>query len=403
MARAGSNLAGEGAGMKICLVSPYDFMHPGGVTEHVRHLSDKLRRRGHQVTVLAPSSRVGDDHGIPGYVRIGRSVPVRTNGSVARIALSFHLVRRVRALLTEMDFDVVHYHEPLVPSLPITVLRFHRGANVGTFHAMARRNLGYYYGRPFLKRYFKRLHACIAVSVPARDFIGRYFDGEYQIVPNGIDCSRFSPRMQPIESARTPGKHTVLFVGRLEARKGLPTLLEGYAQLRRQRSDVRMVVVGDGPMRWGYESQVQGLGVPDVDFCGHVPADVLPHYYTAADVFCAPANGGESFGIVLLEAMASGVPAVASDIPGFAQVVSTGVDGLLVPPRQPQAWASALNALLDSPQTRASMGEAGVRKAQLYDWERVVDSVLHVYGEARARAGAHQVAAGVHSQVPGLG
>ena len=141
--------------MKICLVSPYDFMHPGGVTEHVRHLSAKLRARGHDVTVLAPSSRVGDDHGIPGYVRIGRSVPVRTNGSVARIALSFHLVRRVRALLDENHFDVVHYHEPLVPSLPITVLRFHSGANVGTFHAMARRNLGYYYGRPFLKRYFR--------------------------------------------------------------------------------------------------------------------------------------------------------------------------------------------------------------------------------------------------------
>jgi phosphatidylinositol alpha-mannosyltransferase len=156
-------------------------------------------------------------------------------------------------------------------------------------------------------------------------------------------------------------------------------------------------------MHWGYESQVQGLGVPDVEFLGHVPAAVLPHYYTAADVFCAPATGGESFGIVLLEAMASGVPVVASDIPGFAQVVSPEVDGLLVKPRQPQAWASALNTLLDNPQMRASMGAAGVRKAQLYDWERVVDSVLHVYREARARAGAHQVAAGVHSQVPGLG
>ncbi|HEY6782394.1 MAG TPA: glycosyltransferase, partial [Candidatus Dormibacteraeota bacterium] len=116
MARPRPHLAGHRDTMKICLVSPYDFMHPGGVTEHVRHLSAKLRARGHDVTVLAPSSRVGDDHGIPGYVRIGRSVPVRTNGSVARIALSFHLVRRVRALLDENHFDVVHYHEPLVPS-----------------------------------------------------------------------------------------------------------------------------------------------------------------------------------------------------------------------------------------------------------------------------------------------
>ncbi|MEA2669918.1 MAG: phosphatidyl-myo-inositol alpha-mannosyltransferase, partial [Chloroflexota bacterium] len=184
--------------MKICLVSPYDYTHPGGVSEHVRHLAAELRSRDHLVTVMAPSNEVDDDNDIPGYVRIGRSVPMPGNGSVARIALSFHLVRRVRALLDDSDFDVVHYHEPLVPSLPITVLRFHRGANVATFHTAARRNLGYYYGRPFLGRYFKRLHACIAVSVPARDFISRYFPGDYRIVPNGIDTSRFRPDQPPL-------------------------------------------------------------------------------------------------------------------------------------------------------------------------------------------------------------
>jgi len=389
--------------MKIGLVSPYDFMHPGGVTEHVRHLSAKLRARGHDVTVLAPSSRVGDDHGIPGYVRIGRSVPVRSNGSVARIALSFHLVRRVRALLDEAAFDVVHYHEPLVPSLPITVLRFHSGANVGTFHAMARRNLGYYYGRPFLKRYFKRLHAHIAVSVPARDFIARYFEGEYRIVPNGIDCSRFNPGHAPLQELRTPGKSTILFVGRLESRKGLPTLVEAYGQLRRTRSDVRLVVVGDGPMRWGYESQVAAMSIPDVEFAGRVSDELLPRYYASADIFCAPANGGESFGIVLLEAMASGVPVMASSIPGFSSVVSHDVDGVLVPPRHPKEWARALSGLLDDDSRRRAMSERGLAKAQLYDWERVVDEVLDVYRVARERAGASMVTSGVHVQAPELG
>ena len=389
--------------MKIGLVSPYDFMHPGGVTEHVRHLSAKLRARGHDVTVLAPSSRVGDDHGIPGYVRIGRSVPVRSNGSVARIALSFHLVRRVRALLDEAAFDDVHYHEPLVPSLPITVLRFHSGANVGTFHAMARRNLGYYYGRPFLKRYFKRLHAHIAVSVPARDFIARYFEGEYRIVPNGIDCSRFNPGHAPLQELRTPGKSTILFVGRLESRKGLPTLVEAYGQLRRTRSDVRLVVVGDGPMRWGYESQVAAMSIPDVEFAGRVSDELLPRYYASADIFCAPANGGESFGIVLLEAMASGVPVMASSIPGFSSVVSHDVDGVLVPPRHPKEWARALSGLLDDDSRRRAMSERGLAKAQLYDWERVVDEVLDVYRVARERAGASMVTSGVHVQAPELG
>ena len=389
--------------MKVCLVSPYDFLHPGGVSEHVRHLSEQLRRRGHEAIVLAPSSKVGDDHGIAGYVRIGRSVPVRGNGSVARLALSFHLVRRVRALLAESDFDVVHYHEPLVPALPITVLRFHRGANVGTFHAMARRNLGYYYGRPFLKRYFNRLHACIAVSAPARDFIARYFNADFRIVPNGIDCARFSPELPPLPAARTEGKATILFVGRLEPRKGFPTLLEAYARLRRTRSDARLVVVGDGPMRWGYEAEVQGMGIPDVEFCGHVSAELLPRYYASADIFGAPATRGESFGIVLLEAMASGVPAVASAIAGFSQVVDAGVTGTLVPPRDSEAWSGALQALLDDPRLRHDMGGAGVRRAQGYDWKRVVDSVLDVYSEARLRASAQQVTADVHGQAPEVG
>lgn len=378
-------------------------MHPGGVTEHVRHLSDELRHRGHEVTVLAPSSRVDDDHGIPGYIRFGRSVAVRSNGSVARISLSFHMVRRIRAILNEYDFDVVHYHEPLVPSLPLSVLRFNRGTNVGTFHAMARSNLGYYYGRPFLKRYVHRLHARIAVSEPARDFVARYFEGEYQIVPNGIDTTRFNPKLPPFDGARAAGWRTVLFVGRLETRKGFPTLLEAYGMLRRERAGVRLVVVGDGPMRWGYERQCEALGIPDVLFQGHVSNDMLPRYYASSDVFCSPATGRESFGIVLLEAMASGVPVVASAIPGFSQVVSNGMDGLLAAPKHPADFAHALRTLLDDDERRAAMGRAGLAKAERYDWGRVVHDILDVYDEARDRAATQQLAGSVHREIPELG
>lgn len=389
--------------MKICLVSPYDYTHPGGVSEHVRHLAEELRDRDHHVTVMAPSTDLDDEHGIPDYIRIGRSVPVPGNGSVARIALSFHLARRVRSLLDDNPFDVMHYHEPLSPALPITTLRFHRGANVGTFHAYARRNLGYYYARPFLKRYFRRLHSCIAVSVPARDFVSRYFPGDYHIVPNGIDTQRFRPDHEPIPELRTPGWHTVLFVGRLEQRKGLPTLLEAYAELRRRRANVRLVVVGDGPGRWGYERYVESEAIPDVLFLGHVEAAMLPRCYASADVFCAPAMGRESFGIVLLEAMASGVPVLASAIQGFSQVVSHGEDGLLVRTGDAAAWAEALDGILADDQRRRVMARAGLRKSQRYDWARIVEMVLDVYAEARERARHHRVAAGVHEQVPGLG
>jgi phosphatidylinositol alpha-mannosyltransferase len=389
--------------VKICLVSPYDYSHPGGVSEHVRHLAEELRARDHSVMIMAPSNSLDDDHGIPGYVRIGRSTPMPGNGSVARIALSFHLVRRVRHLLDAEEFDVVHYHEPLVPALPITVLRFHRGANVGTFHAFQRRNLGYYYGRPFLKRYFKRLHSCIAVSIPARDFVSRYFAGDYHVVPNGIETTRFRPHLAPLPELRTEGRKTVLFVGRMEQRKGLPTLLDAYAQVRRLRDDVRLVVVGDGNMRWGYERYVESEQIPDVRFCGHVDAAVLPHCYASADVFCSPALRGESFGIVLLEAMASGVPVIASEIPGFAQVVTHDRDGMLVPPGNTEAWTSALDGLLSDAPRRRRYSEAGLQTSQRYDWARVVDAVHEVYDQARARARANTVAAGVHESVPGMG
>jgi len=388
--------------VKICLVSPYDFVHPGGVSEHVRHLAAKLRDRGHNVSIMAPSNQLDDDHGIPGYIRIGRSVPLPGNGSVARIALSFHLVRRVRALLDAEGFDVIHYHEPLLPSLPITVLRFHRGANVGTFHSFQKRNLGYYSGRPFLNRYFKRLHACIAVSAPARDFASRYFPGDYHVVPNGIDTRRFSATAPPLSELRTAGRKTILFVGRMEQRKGLPTLLEAYALLRKERDDCRLVVVGDGDLRWSYERYVEAEEIPDVLFTGHVDSDLLPRCYTSADIFCAPATGGESFGIVLLEAMASSRAVLASGIIGFQQVVTDGRDGMLVPPGDAQAWADALGRLLDDDALRARLAANGVQTAARYDWSHVVDKVLDVYEEARLMARQHRVAAGVHDPVPGM-
>jgi phosphatidylinositol alpha-mannosyltransferase len=156
-------------------------------------------------------------------------------------------------------------------------------------------------------------------------------------------------------------------------------------------------------MRWGYESQVAAMGIPDVEFAGRVSSELLPRYYASADIFCAPATGGESFGIVLLEAMASGVPVMASSIPGFSSVVTHDIDGVLVPPRHPKEWAAALGSLLDDPSRRQAMSAHGLAKAQLYDWDHVVDEVLDVYRVARLRASAGMEASGVHVQAPGLG
>ena len=369
--------------MKVGLVSAYDYAHPGGVTEHVRHLAAGLRRRGHDITVFAPCSDAdyADTH--PDFVRVGRPFPIPMHGSVARITVSFHLTNRIKHYVRDGNFDVIHYHEPLMPVLPVTALRYSQTVNVGTFHAFARSNVGYYYGKPLLKRYVRRLNARIAVSVPAKEFVEHYFPGEYRVVPNGIDVQRF--RNQPPLPEFADGKCNILFVGRLEYRKGLGYLLRAFAQLKRSYPAIRLIIVGDGPLRRWYGNFIARKQLEDVVTAGYVSSDELPRYYASADIFCSPATGDESFGIVLLEAMASGKPIVATDIAGFRHVLTHGREGLLVEPKNKRQLATVLEALINGPTLRRDLGVAGLRTVQQYDWERVIDQVQDVYRQASAR------------------
>ncbi|HUY53602.1 MAG TPA: glycosyltransferase family 4 protein [Candidatus Nanopelagicaceae bacterium] len=388
--------------MKVGMVSPYDYQRPGGVGEHVRNLATELRSRGVEVKVLAPAAGT---HRTPveGLVALGRPIPVPSNGSVARISLSFHLSRQIREVLAREAFDVLHIHEPLMPALPVTVLRLNQAsAAVGTFHAYARQNLGYYYGRPILRRQFKRLDACIAVSDPARAFVARYFPGEYTVIPNGIDPRWFHPDTPPAAGATHPRRKTILFLGRLEERKGLSTLLDAYQLLRQVRADCQLAVVGDGALRRGYERRVEEEGIPDVRFFGFIAEREKPSYFTAADIYCAPNTGKESFGVILLEAMASGKPVVATAIDGFRQVMTDQREGLLVPPGDEGAMALALAHLLDQPDERRRMGEAGRATALGYAWPLVADRVLEVYQAALLRRSSSEVSSLVQQTATGL-
>src|SRR5438874_2148972 len=236
--------------MKIALVSAYDYAHPGGVTEHVRHLAAGLRRRGHDVTVFAPCSDREVAERDSDFIRVGRPFPIPMHGSVARISVSLQITNRIKHCVRDGSFDVIHYHEPLMPVLPVTALRYSKTTNIGTFHAFARSNVGYYYGKPLLKRYVRRLHVRIAVSNPAREFVRHYFPGDYRVIPNGIDVSRFQ-NQQPYQEL-SDGMVNLLFVGRLEYRKGLGYLLRAYAQLKPQYPKLRLIIVGDGPLRRWY-------------------------------------------------------------------------------------------------------------------------------------------------------
>ena len=363
-------------------MSAYDYAHPGGVTEHVRNLAAGLRLRGHEVMIFAPCSASLRDQEAD-FIRVGRPFPIPTHGSVARITVSFHLMNRIKHYVRDSGFDIIHYHEPLMPILPVTALRFSETCNVGTFHAFARSNVGYYYGKPLLKRYVRRLHARIAVSNSAREFVEHYFPGDYRIVPNGIDVRRF--RQAPPLPEFKDGMVNILFVGRLEYRKGLGYLLRAYEQLKPLYPNLRLIIAGDGPLRRWYGNFLARKQLPDVVMAGYVSSDDLPKYYASCDIFCSPATGDESFGIVLLEAMAAGRPIVATNIDGFRGVVTHGREALLVDRKSKRQLAYALETLINGPQLRQDLARAGQQTVQQYDWERVVDQVTDVYQQARSQ------------------
>lgn len=364
--------------MKIALVSPYDFTYPGGANEHIAHLAVEYRELGHEVRILAPAARGRQVPPNPDFYRVGTPVPIHSNGSTARITLSLTLSHKVKAILARERFDVVHLHEPLMPALPLTVLYHSETRNVGTFHAFAESNLGYFYARPLLQPFVERLDARIAVSQPAAEFVGRYFGGDYEIVPNGIELARFGAAVEPLPRYRD-GRPTILFVGRFnEPRKGFRYLLRAFSLVREQFPDARLLVVGRGDIQ-RYREYLETHELTGVEFVGYVSNDELPRYYVSCDLFCAPSTKGESFGLILLEAMAAGKAVVASNIPGYASVIDHGRDGWLVRPQDATGLALALVRLLADTQLRAAIAAAGLRTARRYSWSEIALRVLAVY------------------------
>lgn len=380
--------------MKIALVSPYDYPYPGGVVNHIFYLDREFRRLGHDVRIIAACSEdVGD---IPRQViKVSGSIAhVPFAGSVARITLSPRVYRRVKKILKQEQFDVIHLHEPMTPTLPLSVLRHvplsPQSVVVGTFHAYRESNHpGYEYIKPIFERFFDRLDGRIAVSEVVRDFLIPYFPGDYRIIPNGIDVERFGdPALRPIERF-DDSKRNILFVGRLDKRKGFKYLLQAFAQVKKAVPEARLMVVGayDKEDKAPYVLYARQHRLRDVRFIGYVSEDDLPRYYRTCHVFCAPSTGFESFGIILLEAMAAGKPIVASNIAGYRSVLEDGEEGLLVEPEDERDLAEALIRLLQDPAQRRRMGHKGQAKATAYSWQKVAQQVLDYYQELLERKG----------------
>jgi phosphatidylinositol alpha-mannosyltransferase len=371
--------------MKIAMVSPYDFVHPGGVNNHVTALTLELRRLGHDVTIVAPVAR---DQSVPDDVLdISRSITtVKAGGSDARISLSLLALGRIKRLMESEGFDVIHLHNPLTPVVAIQFLRHREAAPgtviVATFHEYREdKNPFFALGEPVVQRWLDHLDGRIAVSEASRVFNNKYLPGDYVVIPNGIDVAHFGGQdVRPLARYRD-GRPTVLFVGRLEHRKGFKYLLRAWPGVREALPEARLLVVGAFEKRHKrpYILYARRHGIRGLHFVGRVSYDDLARYYRTADVYCAPSTGFESFGIVLLEGMAAGVPVVASDIPGYRCVLDDGVQGVLVEPCAPGPLGQAIVDLLCNPMRRAQMGQAGQARAAAYDWSRVALQVLGFY------------------------
>ena len=365
--------------MRVALVSPYDLGVPGGVQSHVANLAGALRTGGDEVVIVAP----GDGRGpFGGYAGTGGSLRVPFNGSVAPIGAGVRSAARTRRYLAEIRPDVIHVHEPLVPAVGLTAARSEVAPVVATFHAWSSDVRAYRMARPLGRRVLDGLAASLAVSDAAAGYhaaaLGVASD-RFEVVPNGVEVARFAqvPERRP---TRGDGPETLLFVGRLEPRKGLATLIRAFVRLRAERPDVRLLVVGEGPERARCEQALPAPARGAVSFLGRVDDQALVEAYARADVYVSPALGGESFGIVLLEAMAAGRPVVASALPGYRSVVTPGRDGMLVPPGDADALARALGTLLDDPDRRSALVASGRVTAAAHDWPVVAERVRAVYG-----------------------
>lgn len=365
--------------MRVALACPYEWSRPGGVQNHIRSLACALIERGHEIVVLAPGPRSSHrDGGGFDVVALGRTVPIPANGSVAPISLSPLLVARARSVLHDVAPDVVHAHEPLIPSVSLAAVVASSVPVVGTFHASAHSSLGYRIAAPVLARALEKIAVRTVVSDQARALVSRYFPGDYTLTFNGVDFDRFASAA-PADFGDGP---SILFLGRLEKRKGLEVLIQAVARLADLRP--RLLIAGTGPKERAMRKLAHRLNV-DSTWLGQLDDDEVAGAFKAADVYCAPNLGGESFGIVLLESMAAGTPVVASSLEAFESV--TGGAARLVTPGDAAAMGAGLRKLLTDPEERKRLAAAGLRRAKVFDWRRLAPGVEAIYTSVAGREG----------------
>ncbi len=365
--------------MRIGIVCPYSFEVPGGVQFHVRDLAEHFIARGHHVSVLAPADDETDADLPPYLVSCGKAVPVRYNGSVARLTFGPVTSARVSRWLETGDFDVVHLHEPVTPSVSILALWAATEPIVATFHTATLRSRAMHAVHPFLRPSLEKIRGRIAVSEEARNTVRRHLGGDAFIIPNGVDVARFAAAGPSPTWQGTPGAPTLAFLGRVdEPRKGLEVALRALPAILDARPATRLLVAGPGDAS-DLLAAADPRAAAATTMLGGVSDAEKASLLSSVDAYVAPHLGGESFGIVLVEAMASGAPVVASDLSAFERVLDGGRTGILFETGSDAALTGAVLRLLDDPSEQARLRAEGRRRADVFDWSGVARQVMAVY------------------------
>lgn len=361
--------------MRIGLVCPYTWEVPGGVQAHVRDLAEVLLDLGHQVSVITPAD---EESALPAYVTpAGRAVRVPYNGSVARLAFGPRSVARVRRWLRTGELDVLHVHEPIAPSLSLLACWAAQGPIVGTFHTSNPRSVLLTAAHPLLQTAVERISGRIAVSEAARATLVDHLGGSAVLIPNGVRTHRYAAA-EPLPGWPGDGG-TLGFLGRMdEPRKGLHVLVEAFRLLADTRTGLRLLVAGPGDPEGVYAALPARLH-DRVAVLGEVDEADKVRMLHSLDVFVAPNTGGESFGIVLAEAMAAGTAILASNLEAFLQVLGPSVAGLPFRTGDPSSLAEAAGRLLDDPARRKELATAALQVVHRYDWKTVAEDVVRVY------------------------
>ena len=371
--------------MKIAIVSEYYYPLLGGITEHVHFFSKECARLGHQVTIITSNAKGGpnypsfptfDGTGETEVIRLGKSIPFYSNGSLARISVGFGLKRRMREILKSGQYDMVHIHAPTIPVLPIMAQLVSKGPTVGTFHTYFESNILYSIHRNASQDAIENLDGRIAVSKLCVDSLNKYFTADFDIIPNGVDVEYFSNPPGKIDKFND-GKINILFLARLDPRNGLESLIKAFRLIYKKYKNIRLIIVGDGPFKTYYQTLVDQDIEKDVHFEGFTNG-LRPDYYNLCDIFCFPVQKA-SFGITILEAMAAKKPIVCSDLEAFHDILGNGDACSYINPYDEKDIAHKIMGLIENSEKRKKLAENAKSRVDPYSWRNVTQEVLSFY------------------------